>query len=181
MAGDVTFMQYLRAHGNTAGPTQRPLNTGLISAVLAFLPYESMMQFTGARVSIARGFGIDIWTSIVINAIVMVAAGLIYAAVFKRAANDRRGGWLFGASFGFVLWTIAPVTVWQVASSRAVAVGTAAMGLFGAHVIFGLALGLVFPWIHLLIQKKLSKLNSAEYTARAVPVHDIVGKPSGEL
>lgn len=86
----------------------------------------------------------------------MVLAGILYAAIFKRAANDRRGGWLFGASYGFVLWIIAPITLWQLITPRPFVVGTAAMGLFGAHVVFGVVLGLVFPWIHIFVQTKMN-------------------------
>jgi hypothetical protein len=63
---------------------------------------------------------------------------------------------MFGASFGFLLWMIAPVSLWQLITARPMAVGAAAMGLFGAHVLFGLALGAVFPWIHWLIQSRLN-------------------------
>ncbi|HEX6125365.1 MAG TPA: hypothetical protein VFZ23_08320 [Pyrinomonadaceae bacterium] len=159
MAKDISFMQYMRAHGNTAGPTQRPLLTGAISGLLAFVPYEAVLRLSGGRASIAAGFDINMWTSTAINMVVMVLAGMIYAAIFKRAANDCRGGWIFGASYGFVLWMIAPITMWQLLGSRELAVGTAAMGLFGAHVLFGLALGTVFPWIHFLIQSRLSNIN----------------------
>ena len=156
MARDVSFLQYMRAHGNTAGPTQRPLSTGAVSAIVAFIPFEIILQLSGARKAIAAGFGISVWTSMVISATVMIVAGLVYAAVFKRAANDRRGGWLFGASFGFFLWTIAPITIWQLLVARPMAVGTAAMGLFGAHVVYGVALGTVFPWIHSVIQSRMN-------------------------
>ncbi|HYJ92362.1 MAG TPA: hypothetical protein VEV84_13710, partial [Pyrinomonadaceae bacterium] len=77
--------------------------------------------------------------------------------VFKRAANDFHGGWLFGASFGFLLWMIAPVALWQLFTGQPIVVGGAAMGLFGAHVLYGIALGLIFPWIHTLIQTKLNE------------------------
>src|SRR5215218_1061370 len=146
MAKDISFMQYMRAHGNTAGPTQRPLMTGAISGFLAFLPYELVLRASGGRASIAAGFDISLWTSSAMNMTVMVVAGIVYAAIFKRAANDCSGGWIFGASYGFLLWMIAPITLWQLLSARELAVGTAAMGLFGAHVLYGLALGLVFPW-----------------------------------
>ena len=155
MARDSSFLQYMRAHGNTAGPTQRPLLTGAISGVIAFVPYEAILQLSGARASIAHGFGISMWASLGFNGTVMVVAGLLYAAIFKRAANDFHGGWLFGASFGFLLWMIAPVTLWQLITAQPIAVGEAAMGLFGGHIVYGIALGFVFPWIHFLIQTEL--------------------------
>lgn len=159
MARDVSFLQYLRAHGNTAGPTQRPLWTGAISGLIAFVPYETVLRLTGGRGSIAQGFDISIWMSSAANLTVMVAAGIIYAAIFKRAANDCSGGWIFGASYGFLLWMIAPVTILQIIGSRQLAVGTAAMGLFAAHILYGFTLGLVFPRVHFLIQSRLENSN----------------------
>jgi hypothetical protein len=156
MARDVSFLQDMRAHGNTAGPTQRPYLNGAICGILAFIPYEVLLRLTDGRELIARDLGINIWESTAINAIVMTLAGIVYAAIFKRAANDRRGGWLFGASYGFLWWIIAPISLLQLFNSRPVAVGTAAMGLFGAHVLYGLVLGLIFPWVHSLIQAKLN-------------------------
>jgi hypothetical protein len=87
----------------------------------------------------------------------MILAGVLYAAVFKRAANDFHGGWLFGASFGFLLWMVTPVALWQLFTGQPIVVGGAAMGLFGAHVLYGIALGLIFPWIHTLIQSRLNE------------------------
>jgi hypothetical protein len=31
----------------------------------------------------------------------------------QRAANDPRGGWLFGLAFGFVLWMLVPIPLLQ--------------------------------------------------------------------
>ena len=152
-------MQYMRAHGNTAGPTQRPVLTGVIGSLVAFVPFEIVLRASGARSSVAQAFDLSMWESSVISLIIMVFAGIAYAWIFKRAANDCEGGWLFGASFGFIVWMIAPITLWQLVSGEPVAVGTAAIGLFGAHVVYGLALGLAFPWIHFLIQSRLEKDN----------------------
>ena len=86
----------------------------------------------------------------------MTLAGMLYAAIFKRAANDCEGGWLFGISYGFLLWMLAPITLWQLVTPHPVVVGGAAMGLFGAQVFYGLVLGLIFPRIHQLVQIRLS-------------------------
>ena len=165
MARDISFMQYMRAHGNTAGPTQRPLVAGAICGLLAFVPYEVVLRLSGARSSIAEGFGIDLFTSSAISLVIMILAAVAYAAVFKRAANDRHGGWIFGASYGFLLWMIAPITLLQLIGSRPIAVGTAAIGLFGAHIMFGLTLGIVFPWVHSLIQSRLRDQNNSKMSA----------------
>lgn len=164
MAKDVSFMQYMRAHGNTAGPTQRPFLTGLIGALIAFVPFELILRASKGRGAIADAFGLSLWQSTAIGLVIMVLAGIVYAAIFKRAANDCRGGWVFGASFGFVVWLLTPITLWQLISGHAVVVGTAAMGLFAAHILFGLVLGLVFPWIHFLIQSRLENANRVNAT-----------------
>jgi hypothetical protein len=160
MANDVSFLQYMRAHGNTAGPTQRPYLTGAISGIAAFIPFEMILRASGARSSISDGFSLSVWMSMLIGGLVMILAGIVYAAVFKRAANDVRGGWLFGASFGFLVWLVSPISVWQLVTGRPVAVGTAAMGLFGAHVVYGIALGLIFPWVHFMLQSRLNDQNN---------------------
>ena len=159
-------MQYMRAHGNTAGPTQRPLLTGAIGGLIAFLPYEALLRLSGARDAITRGFEINVWMSTAINMTVMIGAGILYAAIYKRAANDCHGGWIFGASYGFLLWMLAPVTIFQLISPKPIAVGTAAMGLFGAHIVYGLALGIVFPWIHFLIQSRLQNINNRRVNSK---------------
>ncbi len=159
MANDVSFLQYMRAHGNTAGPTQRPILTGAVGGAVAFIPFEVVLRASGARSAIAEHFSLSIWVSMLISGLLMIVAGIVYAAVFKRAANDVRGGWLFGASFGFLVWMLAPISVWQLVTARPVAVGAAAMGLFGAHVLYGLTLGLVFPWIHVFVQSRLDNKN----------------------
>ena len=159
-------MQYLRAHGNTAGPTQRPLLTGAISGLIGFVPFEILLRVSGARRAIAQGFGLSTWESTIIGAFLMLIAGIVYSALFKRAANDVRGGWVFGASFGFLVWLVAPITLWQLIRSHPIAVGKAAMGVFGAHILFGFTLGVVFPWIHFLIQSRLENGNKRRAESR---------------
>jgi len=146
----------MRAHGNTPGPTQRPLLTGAIAGGLAAMPSVMLLYYFGALESIARFFGINLWLVILSVAALLTLAGTIYAAIFKRAANDCEGGWLFGAGYGFLLWMIAPISLWQLIAAQPIVVGRAAMSLFAAHLLYGLALGIVFPHIHWLVQIKLS-------------------------
>jgi len=162
MAKDISFMQYMRAHGNTPGPTQRPFLTGAISGFLAGIPSGALLYWSGALAAIAEKFNARFLVILVIEAVLMILAGMLYAAIFKRAANDREGGWLFGAGYGFLLWTFAPVTIWQTVTATAVAVGRAAMGLFAAHVLYGLLLGLLFPRVHALVQRRLSEAPKPE-------------------
>ena len=158
MARDISFLQYMRAHGNTPGPTQRPYLTGAISGVLAQIPALLILYYSGALESLATGTGTSQWLASVLSTGIMAVAGILYAAIFKRAANDFSGGWLFGISYGFLLWLLSPLTLWQLITSQPIAVGGAAMGLFGTHVVFGLALGFIFPRVHCRVQLRLQRV-----------------------
>jgi len=168
MTRDISFLQYMRAHGNTPGPTQRPYLNGAISGLLAAFPAFIVLHFSGAMDSIEKTLSIGMLGSLVVYAGLMILAGVAYAAIFKRAANDHQGGWLFGISYGFLLWVLGPVTIWQTISNRPVATGHAAMGLFGAQVLFGLVLGLLFPAVHSFLQARLVSLETNSKQMQAV-------------
>lgn len=148
----------MRAHGNTPGPTQRPRLAGAITGALAEIPALFMLWWSGALSSSAESLSLSIYIFLALHVLAMVIAGVIYGRVFSRAANDPRGGWLFGISYGFLLWTLGPVSVVQWALDRPLAVGVAAMGILGGHLVYGLILGLLFPWIHKLLQREISHL-----------------------
>lgn len=153
---DISFMQYMRAHGNTPGPTQRPLLTGVICGLIAFVPSAFLLYITGALVSLAQALKLNLLFVLLLDAALAVIGGVLYAEIFKRAANDRRGGWLFGICYGFSLWMLGPTTIWQMIASQPIAIGYAAMGLFGSNLLYGVALGCLFPRVHYLLQSKLS-------------------------
>ena len=160
-------MQYMRAHGNTPGPTQRPISAGAISAVIATLPAALLLWISGALNSLTDALAINVPLILVLYFIAMSVAGGIYGRLFSRAANDRRAGWLFGISYGFLIWMIGPVTALQAIRHQPVATGEAALGLLGAHLIFGVALGLSFRSIHKLLQRKLGDLAWEESETKA--------------
>lgn len=147
-------MQYMRAHGNTPGPTQRPIVAGAISAVFATIPASLVLWISGALDSLSETLGIAFQIVLVLYVLSMSIVGGLYGRVFSRAANDPRAGWLFGISYGFLIWMLGPVTALQLILDRPVATGVAAMGLLGAHLIFGVALGLSFPFVHRLLQRR---------------------------
>jgi hypothetical protein len=157
MPKNISFLQYMRAHGNTPGPTQRPLLTGALGGAVAAFPSGLLLYWSGAFVGVADRAGIGLLATHAAHAFISILAGILYSEVFKRAANDRKGGWLFGAAFGFLLWMFAPITIWQLFAPRPVAVGEAAMGLFAAHIVYGLVLGFLYPRIHTLVQARLAK------------------------
>ena len=127
----------------------------LACIALAEIPAALLLWATGGLDSLARALGIGPALAALLHAAALALAGAAYGRLFSRAANDRRGGWLFGASYGFLLWMLGPVAVLQWAVARPVAVGEAAQGLFGAHLLYGLVLGLLFPPVHRLLQRRL--------------------------
>lgn len=78
----------------------------------------------------------------------MLIGGMLYGWLFQRAANDPRGGWLFGMAFGFVLWMLGPVPLLQWLPGQPILRGYPAAGLLLARLLWGLVMGLVFPWVH---------------------------------
>src|SRR5689334_9725217 len=158
MARSASFFQYMRAHGNTPGPTQRPIWAGAITGFVAEIPAAVMLWWSGALATATEALGLPMWLTLILHLIAAIIGGAIYGRVFSRAANDPRGGWLFGISYGFLIWMIGPVTVVQWVLGRPLALGAAAQGILGAWLAYGLALGLLFPWIHRLLQSELGQL-----------------------
>jgi hypothetical protein len=147
-------MQFMRAHGNTPGPTQRPIAAGAISAVFAAVPAAFVLWISGALNSLSEAFAVSFQLVLILYVVSMSVIGGLYGRVFSRAANDPRAGWLFGISYGFLIWMLGPVMALQLIRHQPVAIGGAALGLLGAHLIFGVALGLSFPSVHKLLQRK---------------------------
>jgi hypothetical protein len=151
------MIEFLRAHGFDPGPLQRPLLAGSLSGFVSSLPAVAvLMIFPSFRVVADSVMGL----SRSLTAIVLIGSfslsGLVYALVFRRAANDKRGGWLFGAAFGFLLWMAAPLVVLPVITDRAMAAGLAATGLFAGFLVWGTTMGWLFPYIHRPLQRQLS-------------------------
>ena len=151
MAG--SLIAYMRAHGNTPGPTQRPLLAGLQASLLAETPAALLLWKTGAIASVGQAIGITPVVALALHAGAMAAAGAAYGRLFGRAANDRRGGWLFGISYGYLLWMLGPVGLMQWVLGAPLAVGTAAIGLMLAQLLHGLVMGTVFPGVHRRISR----------------------------
>ena len=152
-------MQYMRAHGNTPGPTQRPISAGAISAVFATVPAAWVLWLSGALDSLSDTLAINFQLVLVLYLVSMTVIGGLYGRVFSRAANDPRAGWLFGISYGFLIWMLGPVAALQLIRHQPVATGTAALGLLGAHLVFGIALGLLFPFVQKLLQRKFGRVD----------------------
>ena len=139
---------FLSAHGFEPGPTQRPLLAGAISGLLATLPAIALLWGFGSLRIEAKILGIPETLTIVAGLPLMAAAGAIYSRLFGRAANDVRGGWLFGMAFGFALWAGGAVMVLPLISGGLAPAGGPAIGVFASLVVWGASLGALVPVVH---------------------------------
>ena len=147
---------FLSAHGYDPGPTQRPLLAGAISGVLGTVPAIATLYAFGALKVEARIVGLSEWATVAAGCLVMAAAGAVYSRLFGRAANDARGGWLFGMAFGFALWAAGAVMVLPLVSDGHTPAGNAAIGVFLSLVAWGAATGLVHPFVHRPLHESLT-------------------------
>jgi hypothetical protein len=146
---------FLGAHGYDPGPTQRPLLAGAIAGLLATGPAIGLLQAFGSLEVEARILGTSIVATIGAGWIVMAIAGAAYARLFGRAANDVRGGWLFGMAFGFVVWAAGAVLILPLVSGGLAPAGHAALGVFLSLVLWGGALGGLLPFVHRPLHKTI--------------------------
>jgi hypothetical protein len=144
---------FIRAHGYLPGPTDRPILTGA-TAALAALSAATVVAWIGGAISgAARSLDQQTIVIVFVYAILLIAAGAAYGWIFMRAANDRRGGWLFGLSYGFITWMVGPVTLLQWWSGRPLVVGVPAQFLLGSHLVYGLMLGALFPFVSRAVRR----------------------------
>src|ERR671913_1837404 len=146
---------FLSAHGYDPGPSQRPLLAGLITGFLATMPATMLLHVFGSLEVEARILDISVAGTIVAGWVIMAIAGAVYARLFGRAANDPRGGWLFGMAFGFVVWAAGAVLVLPLVSGGKAPAGHAALGVFLSLVLWGGVLGAILPFVHRPLHKKL--------------------------
>ena len=142
------MLRMLQAHGLDAGPTQRPLLAGAIAGVIATAPALAVLTGFQALDAPARAIGASVFAVALAYAGLMLLGGILYGWLFQRAANDRRGGWLFGMAFGFVLWMLGPVPLLQWLPDQPILRGYPSVGLLLAQLLWGFTLGVVFPPIH---------------------------------
>jgi hypothetical protein len=147
---------FLSAHGYDPGPTQRPLLAGGISGVLATAPAIAILYGFGALGVEARILRLSEWGTVAAGCVVMAAAGAVYARLFGRAANDVRGGWLFGMAFGFALWAAGAVMILPIASHGQTPAGQAAIGVFLSLVAWGATTGAIHPFVHRPLHESLT-------------------------
>lgn len=147
------LVRFMRAHGQMPGAGQRPRTVGALAGMVAGIIAIVILQWSRAVAGLADALSLPMWVVPVLYVGLSTLAGALYGAVFKRAASDPRGGWLFGISYGFLLWMLGPVTLLQAALGRPLATGVAAMGILGANLLSGLLLGLLFRPLHTVVRK----------------------------
>lgn len=179
-------MNYMMAHGYVPGPTQRPALAGLLAGLLTAIPTVVLLHATDALPELAAALHTTVLIAAVLYFAILVVAGPVYSRIFQRAANDFRGGWIFGGSFGFVMWLVGPVTVLQWILHRSIVTGRPGAGLLAANLFYGFALGLIYPWIHNTVQHRLSDvfrrtLKESEEKVGCCPELPHRPKPSARL
>ena len=153
------MIDFLTAHGFDPGPTQRPVLAGAVTGVIATIPAAAIFVAAGSFHVLSDDiFRLPAVVTAVIFTFAFVFAGAIYGLAFRRAANDRRGGWLFGLSFGFAMWIVAPVVVLPLIGRPVIAAGTPAIGFLLAFLAWGLCVGALFPYVHKPLHANLDGL-----------------------
>jgi hypothetical protein len=148
---------FLSAHGYDPGPSQRPLTAGAIAGVLATIPAMPILVWLGSLKVEAAILHLSPALTIALGWAAMALAGAAYARLFGRAANNPHGGWLFGMVFAFALWAGGAVLVIPLASGGAAPAGKAALGVALSLLAWGLAAGILVPFVHRPLHESLKK------------------------
>ncbi|MBM1173505.1 hypothetical protein [Microvirga arabica] len=156
------MLRMLHAHGLDAGPAQRPLLAGALAGVLAAVPALAVLAGFQSLDEPARATSTSVLIAGFAYVGLMLFGGILYGWLFQRAANDPRGGWLFGMAFGFVLWMLGPIPLLQWMPDEPILRGYPAVGLLLAQLLWGLALGLVFPPIHRRLHVSLDRQSGSD-------------------
>lgn len=167
---------FLDAHGYDPGPSQRPLLAGAISGILATLPAIGVLVLFGSLKVEAAILGLSQAATLGLGEAVMAIAGAAYARFFGRAANQIRGGWLFGMSFSFALWAAGAVLILPLLRGGQAPAGQAAAGVALSMIVWGFAVGVLVPFVHRPLHQSIE---SAAKSADVGP--DIAARRNGPL
>lgn len=151
------MVTFLSVHGYDPGPSQRPLLSGALSGILGTIPAIPILAGFGSLKVEAHILGLSTPLMLGIGCVVMAVAGAVYARTFGRAANDVHGGWLFGMAFGFALWAAGAVLVLPLVSGGRAPAGPAALGVAASLLAWGLATGMLVPFVHRPFHESLEK------------------------
>ena len=148
---------FLSVQGYDPGPSQRPLTSGAISGILATIPAIPILIGFGSLKVEAQILGHSPVLTLAIGCLVMAIAGAVYARMFGRAANNVHGGWLVGMAFGFALWAAGAVLVLPIVSGGRTPAGPAALGVVTSILVWGLATGILVPFVHRPLHESIAK------------------------
>jgi hypothetical protein len=154
------MLSMLQAHGLDAGPTQRPLLAGSAAGLVAAVPALVVMLLFESLDAPTRATGISHLLAAIAVVGALLIGGLLYGGLFQRAANDVRGGWLLGLSYGFILWMLGPIPLLQWLPDQPILHGYPAAGLLLAQLLWGLTLGLLYPFVQRRLQPRLGERRS---------------------
>jgi hypothetical protein len=154
------MLTMLQAHGLDAGPTQRPLLAGGTAGLIATAPALAVMIPLCSPDALAGAMGIPVRMAILVFSVLLMVGGVLFGALFQRAANDVAGGWLLGLSFGFVLWMVGPIPLLQWLPNEPTLRGYPAAGLLLGYLLWGLTLGIAFPVVHRRLYVRLDHTRS---------------------
>jgi hypothetical protein len=146
--------------GRDPEPLQRPRPAGAIAGAGAAVAAAVLVLATDSAALPARAIGLPQAWLVAMSMAALTGAGALYGAVFLRAANDRRGGWLFGLGWGFLTWALGPITLCQWLLGKPISAGGHAALLLLAHLLWGLLLGLGFPLVQGWIEMNADKAPS---------------------
>jgi hypothetical protein len=135
------------AHGQYPGTTLRPYTGGILTGAAASVPALGVLWGSGALNAVSERYGLPGWACALLVCSFFTVAGLAYGAVLKRLANTPHTAWIYGSAFGYLLWLIGPSTL-QVFLTENPLRGVPAQGVFAAHLVYGLLLGVLFRPIH---------------------------------
>lgn len=141
-----TMNPFIRAHGSSTGPLMRPALNGFISGTASALS----IYFLFLKLQILQDFLSHFGPLITFTGYLTFGAmtGILYGLIYRRSANDIRGGWIFGASTGFIFWMINPVIWWPWVGQGPILKGHEALIFMTSHILYGFLLGLFFPLFH---------------------------------
>lgn len=148
---------FLSAHGYDPGPSQRPLLAGAISGVIATAPAIALLYWFGSLEVESAILGLSVLETLGLGWVLMAIVGAVYARLFGRAANNVRGGWLFGMAFGFCLWAAGAVMILPLIGAGKVPAGSAAVGVALSMLVWGCTAGIILPFIHRPLHDSLEK------------------------
>jgi hypothetical protein len=174
---------FLIAHGQDPGPTQRPTTAGALCGILAPAAALPPLAHFGSLQVEAEILNLSEASTIGIGLLVMSLAGAGYGLLFRRAANDPHGGWLFGMAYGFFLWAAGAVMILPLVSGGSVPAGRAAIGILLALLAWGTVLGALFPAIHRRLHVTAGSFRELEQVGPAIATTsaaflDRLGRPS---